>query len=636
MKKYNIKKVVRATLLIALSAVGGSALLSSCNDFLTITPTYSIVEENFWKDKNDLENAILGCYKQVVSNDMLSKYVQWGEERSDNFERSTTQTATGMVANIMNANLLPTYNRFNWTSAYKAINYCNKVIVHGPDVVATDESFSMGDWLPMRAEAVTLRAFMHFTLVRTFGEIPYVTQDYNNDSQELRLPQSTQLAVLDSIVNDLESVAPYAMTDYGNTVYNKGRVTLKSIYALLADVYLWRASYKAGNNKPFTNLTEVRTELAQRDEVYSTSAESDYQKCIEYCDKVIEICKEEKLKDLRKKGQILSGSSIELILEDLLEQNEVGQTSSLSNLPVTVRHADNIAYDRIFGDGNSDESIFELQVHGISYNNTMITDLFYNIKDNKPGAFTGALSLFESVSEGPNTPTPDKVFTRTDYRRWESIQYVGVGQTTFDIGKYVVELMDQTSSRSAIMMQDNTASTMMVTTGMRSTSNLNANWIVYRMSEIFLMKAEAMSQLYADEENLMTAFNYVREVFKRSNPYAYEKNNSKAATDSLKFTSFATQDDIEKLVLAERQREFIGEGKRWYDLVRYAQRHGNTAPMLDILCRKYASNSKAIRAKLATIQSLFSPVFDDEIINNDLLYQNGVWQMNESSERIGR
>ena len=61
-------------------------VLTACEDFLTITPTNSIVEEEFWQDKNDLENVIGACYKRLVDNDILTKYVQWGELRSDNFE----------------------------------------------------------------------------------------------------------------------------------------------------------------------------------------------------------------------------------------------------------------------------------------------------------------------------------------------------------------------------------------------------------------------------------------------------------------------------------------------------------------------------------------------------------------------
>ena len=154
----------------------GSISFSSCEDYLTITPTDRIVEEEFWEDKNDLQNALTACYLRLIQNDMMKKYILWGEVRSDNFEITTGVTNTNMT-NMMNANLMSTNNIVTWTCFYNLINYCNKILTHGPEIVTKDESFSNGDWLPMRAEAITLRAFAHYYLVRTFGEVPYVTID---------------------------------------------------------------------------------------------------------------------------------------------------------------------------------------------------------------------------------------------------------------------------------------------------------------------------------------------------------------------------------------------------------------------------------------------------------------------------
>lgn len=634
-----MKKTIKNITLCGLMAVGAGLALSSCEDFLTITPTSSIVEEDYWKDKNDLNNAVIACYKRMVDNDLLEKYVYWGEERSDNFERSSAVGSSGPVANIMNANLLPTYYQFDWTSMYNAINYCNKVLAHGPEVVKEDESFSENDWKPIRAEVTTLRALCHFYLVRTFGEIPYVTIDYNNDSQELHLPQSTQLEVLNNIITDLESIKNEAMQDYGNTVENKGRITKKAVYALLADVYLWRASYKAGNNQPFKKVTLLSSyrgplseaELTARQEDYGTTAAADYQKCVEYCDQVISMVKQEKIDYINKNGLNIGGGAIELELEDLLAQNESTSGQKKSYAISTMK-----PYNAIFGAGNADESIFELQVEGTTYTNSLITNLYYNIKDGKVGAFTGPDVLYGGVESTPNTTNVGYVFTKTDYRRWETIIFEAPGQNSFAIGKYINRTVSQ-NNPNYVFLTDNSAqalTTNLIEQSKRASSNVDANWIVYRLSEVFLMKAEALSQLYSDEENLMTAFNYVREVFKRSNPVAYMPNNpsSTKENDSLKFTTFATSEAMEKLVLQERQREFVGEGKRWYDLVRFALRRGSTAEMLDILSHKY-TNSKAIKAKLADIQSLYSPVYNQEIRNNNWLYQNGVWSVNETSSR---
>jgi len=179
-------------------------------------------------------------------------------------------------------------------------------------------------------------------------------------------------------------------------------------------------------------------------------------------------------------------------------------------------------------------------------------------------------------------------------------------------------------------MKDNTDFNTIVVSVSTSYPN-PSNWIVYRLSDMMLMKAEAISQLYSDEDNLKEAFQLVRSIFKRSNPYAYE--NKPASTDSLSFESFNSQEAMENLVMAERQREFVGEGKRWFDLVRYAQRHGGTSEMLDMLTRKYGDNKKAIEAKLASLQSLFSPIYTDELKNNPLLHQNEVWNDSESTSK---
>lgn len=589
----------------AFMLAGALLLVASCDDFLTITPTSSIVEEEFWEDKNDLDNVVNACYARLIKEDMMNKYIQWGELRSDNFEKMTGVSNTN-VANVMNANLLSTNSMFSWTCMYNAINYCNKVLAHGPEIVEKDESFSEGEWLPIRAEMITLRALCHFYLVRTFGEIPYVTKDYNNDSQDFLLPQSSQIEVLDSIIIDLESVKSTAMNSYGNTVDDKGKITKKAVYALLADVYLWRASLKDGDPT-----------------LGGTTAAEDYQNCVDCCDWVINEMEEDYKEELNT-----SGNNLEVVdgitLEDLFIQNVESSGSS------GYVESGMSSYDYIFGEGNSRESIFELQIDGTQNTNSMITNMFYNPKEGKASLLVCSNSLLSSVDANPNTEIPNMMFTKTDYRRWEIGLYTGSEQTDYPLGKYTFRYFVQWNGTSYFSgMKDNSATT--YNSSMSIFNPNTSNWIVYRLSDMVLMKAEALSQLSADENTLKTAFNLVREVFRRSNPFAYL--NRPAETDSLNFASFNTQSALENLVMAERQREFVGEGKRWFDLVRYAQRHGSTSGMLKMLTRKYGDNKKAIEAKLASLKSLFAPIYNDELKNNSLLHQNEVWGTTESTSK---
>lgn len=607
MKKKSIFKIILSGVLLA----AGSMTFSSCEDYLTITPTDRIVEEEFWEDKNDLQNALTACYRRLIESDMMRKYILWGEVRSDNFELTTGVTNTN-ITNLMNANLLSTNNIFTWTCFYNLINYCNKILTHGPETVQIDESFSNGDWLPMRAEAITLRAFAHYYLVRTFGEVPYVTTEYNNDGQNFLQAQSTQIEVLDNIIADLESVKDQAMVDYGNTTDNKGRVTRKTVYTMLADVYLWRASYKEGNS-----------EVAGAS---STTAASDYQKCVEYCDYVINTMTNDYIESLNKSGNVLGGVTAEDIhLEDLFIQN-VSTNNKISSAISSSRGA----YNSIFGSGNSREGIFELQFDGTYNINGMELDYFWNARDSKAGTFECASALVSAVETNPSSAIPASLFTKTDYRRWETAYFTKADQTEYPLAKYNHRLIEQYNGTSSSGMRDNTLTTFKTESTAQGVNN-SANWIVYRLSDVVLMKAEALTQISTDEESLQEPFSLVREVFKRSNPFAYQ--NATSSADSLRFDNYSTRESMTQLILNERQREFFGEGKRWYDLVRYAQREGSTVNMLKFLSRKFIDNQNAIKAKLASLKSLFSPIHTSEMKNNSLLHQNEVWGTTESTSR---
>ena len=122
------------------------------------------------------------------------------------------------------------------------------------------------------------------------------------------------------------------------------------------------------------------------------------------------------------------------------------------------------------------------------------------------------------------------------------------------------------------------------------------NWIVYRITDVMLMKAEALAfrndTTNGSTKDLENAFALTKAVYDRSNPYI------KASTDTLTYTHGSAA-SLQEVILEERQRELAFEGKRWFDLVRKALRDGNTGPMLDILINnKYESNQKAIRSKI--------------------------------------
>ena len=63
-----------------------TAGMTSCDDYLTVLPTDQITEEDFWNDKNDLDNVRAAAYSKMISGDVMNRMFIWGEVRSDNLK----------------------------------------------------------------------------------------------------------------------------------------------------------------------------------------------------------------------------------------------------------------------------------------------------------------------------------------------------------------------------------------------------------------------------------------------------------------------------------------------------------------------------------------------------------------------
>lgn len=589
MKKINIYKtlLVSACAFITLGT-------TSCDDFLTIYPSNEITEEQFWEDRTDLESGIRGCWKQFISQDIMERMVVWGECRSDNFDLMTESWDD--MKDLMNANLLETNSLFNWSAFYKTINFCNKVLQYGPLVVERDKSFTSEDWKPVEAEMKALRALNYFYLVRTFREIPFEFNPIGSehDVKEHSGRQFMAEVVLDSIINDVEAVKDNGMRQYTNELDNKGRFTRESIYTLLADMYLWRAAKNASPDS-----------VAK----YGSKSQDDYQKVIEYCDAVLDMYMERYDRDNPMGGGTSSENNENPY--HLIRMNANGGTQDV---------VDDV-YDEIFVQKNSRESILELQFDGSTNSNTCLYNYrdnngLYRHRDNNTGLLQASAPC-QTVTR--NIDNTSGLFSQSDIRRWQSLVYTEAGQRVYSIGKYTYQSITHDN------LEDNSEGTENV---FIPTGSFRSNWIIYRLSDVLLMKAEAITRLDAPTtEQLQDAFNCVTMILYRANPSVTTDR------DKLSFTDYQEPSQLFDLVMRERRREFFGEGKRWFDLVRMAEHDGTTTNMLTLLLTKYATNTNAVRAKLASMNSLYSPVYENELKVNPNLHQNPAWEKEETIER---
>ncbi len=628
----------------AMLAVGGG--LSSCEDFLTILPTDQTPEEYFWQEKSDLEAVRAGAYQLLASSSLTEKMLLWGEVRSDNLQLNDMSQSN--LEYLQNAVLQPNLSMFDWSDFYKGINYCNLILEKGEEMTEpgkeVDPSFTRSDWNIIQSEVLSLRALYYFELVRAYRNVPFVTTAIRTDKEATAAkPSATSgTAILGELISELESTVSVGAENYGSSSDNKGRFTKWSTHALLADMYIWRGcllqNFLQKPDHGNVNLTDITQEdgsltdasgAAINSSYCTTLANQCFQKAQEHCQAVIDRMKKEYKEKIDKNPLSYTDSAktqpYPLYLVDVIDPS--APSISASDVP----------YAKNFGTQNSDESVLELQYNGTNTTNSIINSYLSSYSSSSLTAkyFTLNSSMYSSAT----SVNPDMGYGKTDMRLYETIHYNSV-ESTKPIIKFLARSISFDNLKD-LSKNTNNRSMTDIYTDIRSNSNNDAHWPVYRLSDVLLMKAEAIARSKTtDAETLREGFRCVNQIFKRNNPALVGPNDLNAATvtdNELKVdrcgydygmsggTFSKTASDLLPLVYHERQREFVGEGKRWFDLVRqmeYVYQSG-TAAMTSI--SSYVSVKTNVRTRMTNLYSFYNPIYSEELKVNKNLTQNPVW-----------
>lgn len=582
MKKY---------ILMLLSSV----MMVSCVDTI-ILPEDKTVDEDFWKTAQNVKSMVGSAYSQMTNAALMERLIVWSELRSDELLYSTAPTGNdGLKQNTttvkedmleIQSAAIQTDNIFNsWEQLYSVINYCNIVLKKAGGVVALDPDYKESTYLTDCSQMLALRSLCYFYLVRTFRDVPYVTEAYMESSQEMNLDVVSPDSVLQGCIKDLLVAEKNALSpkSYKTDWRRTGFITSDGINAILADIYLWLGAVNEANNPE---------EAAQY-----------YEKCIECVDKVIAMKNEMYVPD----------------------RNEIEDPNNIYHLDSYKNY-----YQNIFKEASSATPAHELILEIEHTNNAGLATMYHAyINDESATPYLVIPSCYATVNSDYN----NKVWkTEKDVRMYNSIY--GANNTTNE--QFFCRKMIETTPVTAAQTRPAKLS--------RPYGSYAQNWIVYRLTDILLMKAEALVQLAGNnKEDIRSrqAFNLVQAV----NSRALHPDN--LASDSLKWEK--SNGNVETLVLAERARELCFEGKRWYDLLRYHYRHAGTdykTPLWKmaadgkefvkitdevktLIKRKYSNGAEAVAAKLTTEPYLYMPIIQSEIDVNSKLHQNPVYSANK-------
>ena len=577
---------------LGVLGVFGGLALTGCSDFLEIEPQNEIILEKFWNEKADVDAIIAGCYSGMQSENVIKRMMVWGEFRSDNIGPGSNVSSDGSLEKILKENIDAKNGYTSWTDFYSVINRCNTVIKYAPGVAANDPAYTESELQANIAEMVALRSLSYFYLIRAFRDVPFSRVAYTDDDQTMDLPATKFNDVLDSLIYDLESVQNFAVKRYPVTkeFYQTGRITQDAIHALLCELYLWK---------------------------------KDYANCVRYADMVID-SKKAIYEENRKKRASSSLSND----EDMARFNGFPLVSNSSGANY---YGD--AYSVLFGTGRNSidlvnqEIIFQLvfsdspEGEGMMANGAV--NSFYGNSNSSVGLVAPSDYIYAQIEA---TGQDRKVFSernkKLDARIYTNCLYRGSGGDKA-INKYTTSTVDISTSTG----------TPEASYGSKYSQNQNgSNWIIYRLTDIMLLKAEALAQMVREGSSaedseynrslLDRAFTLVNAVNKRS--LCQNQLN-----DTLRRADYTNKSDMETLVLQERQRELMFEGKRWFDLVRLAQRTGSTQTLASAALQKATTGAGLIGNHLAKMDAIYWPYNLDEMKVNLNLVQNPAFSSGE-------
>lgn len=451
-----IKNIVKKScLLYALLAMCG------CNSWLDINPTGVQTSDTYWQTKEEVEQVLTSSYIQLRT--CMPYFFRWGELRADELDYGMTQSTDASQLgqderSLRTMDIRPSNVLNDWSSVYKAIGRANSVIQFAETALETDITFSRELCNSYIAEAIFVRSLCYFYLVRTFKDVPYITEAYADDEQEFAVPKADGDYILEQVIQDLEKYVRMCKPGYEVEWQTKGRATCWAFYALMADIYLWQENY----------------------------------------------------------GQVLEKCSIlEKAGFDLEEKAK---------------------YWENFYPGNSKkESIFELQFR-------------HNTTDNQKNSLFSWFSAGVSDARYLISEDSKRLFEEEDV---EDIRGKGYMYDNRYIGEKYWKYLG-TASRSGLIYPDSR---------LRGTTERSPNWIFYRYAEIILMKAEAMTMQGTPYDQICRMLDT---TIRRRAGY----------DDASKLAVPETEEEMLKIVLNERRKEFLAEGKRWFDVVRMGQKQG--------------------------------------------------------------
>ncbi len=226
---------------------------TSCKKVIYRDNVQGVATANFYKNSNDAESGLLGCYNKTLSWDVYGKILFYSDISSDDIEWFTNG---GDLENLEKRTLLNSNNGEAgslWAGCYNALANIN-LLLEKVQGIPEDKFLPTTRKKEILAEAHGLRAYIYWNMLQFWGGVPLIlTFPTSTDREANQVPRNSAAEVLAQIKSDLETADadlpvkfynPLLQPDQ-NLINAKGRFTKCAAKALQLRILMEEKNWTA-------------------------------------------------------------------------------------------------------------------------------------------------------------------------------------------------------------------------------------------------------------------------------------------------------------------------------------------------------------------------------------------------------
>jgi len=224
-------------------------ILSSCEEYLDKAPSSALPESVVFNDPRLFKEYVDGLYPYLWYSppntwaayafggfcSMQMSNIEDASDLSDGARNDAGPRASLNMGSWFAGQGVQAEVEFPWQGAYKAIRICNRILDNVDEIVGLTES----EHNEIKGQALFFRGFFHFQLLKRYGGVPYISKTFNTDD-DMDLPRNTYDECVQMMCDDYDQAASLLPENFPTS--ELGRPEKGAAMAMKAQALLYSAS----------------------------------------------------------------------------------------------------------------------------------------------------------------------------------------------------------------------------------------------------------------------------------------------------------------------------------------------------------------------------------------------------------